>query len=80
VVEAASGGVVGLGATVELEDAETGRRSTYEIVAAHEASPSQGRLSNESPVATALRGRKAGEEATVTTPRGERRMRVVAVR
>jgi transcription elongation factor GreA len=80
VVEAASGDVIGFGSTVELEDEETSKRVTYTIVAAHEASAGDGRLSAESPVANALDGLRAGQVAVVPAPRGERRLKVLSVR
>ena len=80
VVEPAGGEVVGFGSTVEVEDEASGRRTTYVLVASHDAAPAQGRLSFESPVAVALRGRAAGDVATVATPRGERRLRIASVR
>jgi transcription elongation factor GreA len=52
---------------------------SYTIVSSREASPSEGRLSIDSPVAGALRGRRAGDVALVHTPRGERRYKVVSV-
>jgi transcription elongation factor GreA len=79
VVEVAGGDVVGFGSTVEVEDEESGKRATYTLVAALEAAPGDGRISAESPVATALMGRKQGEVATVTTPGGQRRFKVVSV-
>ncbi len=80
VVEAAEGGdAVAFGSTVEVEDEESGRRMTYRLVSAHEASPSEGLLAFDSPVGSALRDRRAGETAVVETPRGERRLRVVSI-
>ncbi len=79
VVEATSGDVIGFGSTVEVEDAESGRRSTYTLVSAHAAVPAEGKLSYESPVGQALRDKRVGETATVQTPRGERRLHVVSV-
>ena len=76
---AASGDVVEYGSTVEVEDEATGKSVTYTLVSSREASAADGRLSIESPVAVALRGRKAGEVAVVQTPRGERRFRVASV-
>jgi transcription elongation GreA/GreB family factor len=52
---------------------------TYTLVAVHEASAADGRLSAESPVAAALSGLKVGETAVVPAPRGERRLKVLAV-
>lgn len=80
VVEATVGDVVGFGSTVEVEDERTGRRSTYELVSAMDADAAAGRISYDSPVATALRGHRVDDVALVSTPRGERRLRVVAVR
>jgi transcription elongation factor GreA len=80
VVEAAAGGdAVAFGSTVEVEDTESGRRLTYRLVSAHEASPSDGLLAFDSPVGAALRDKRAGEVAVVETPRGERRLKVVAI-
>ena len=79
VVEAAGGDTVGFGSTVELEDEATGKRVTYTLVSAHEASAGDGRLSAESPVARALAGLRGGDVAVVPAPRGERRLKVIAV-
>jgi transcription elongation factor GreA len=80
IVESAKGGdVVAFGSTVEVEDEESGKRSTYKLVSALDAAPADGLLGFESPVGTALRGKRAGEVAVVATPRGERRLRVVSI-
>ena len=79
VVEVAQGSVVGFGSTVEVEDEATGTRSTYTLVAAHEADAADGKLSAQSPVAAALDGLKAGDVAVVPAPRGERRLKIVTV-
>ncbi len=79
VVEVKKGDQVDFGSTVEVEDETTGKTVSYTIVSSREASPSEGRLSIDSPVAGALRGRRAGDVALVHTPRGERRYKVVSV-
>jgi transcription elongation factor GreA len=79
VVEKTAGDVVGFGSTVRLVDEATGKELTYTIVSAAEAAPAQGKLSSESPVATALHGKRAGEVAVVESPRGERRLKLVSV-
>ena len=65
-------GVVGFGSTVVVRD-EDGAEQTWRIVSSHDAAPREGRLSAESPVAVALLGRAAGEQVSVSLPRGERR-------
>ena len=79
VVEVAGGDVVDYGSKVEVQDEQTGKTSSYTLVSSREASPGDGKLSMDSPVAGALRGRRAGEVAVVQTPRGERRFKVVSV-
>ena len=79
VVEVQGGDEVGFGSSVEVEDEATGKTSLFTLVSSNEASPSDGRLSMDSPVAGALRGRRAGDVAVVQTPRGERRFKVVSV-
>ncbi len=77
VVEAQEGAEeVSFGATVHVVDEESGREASYTIVGPTEADPASGRLSAESPVAQALLGKRPGDVATVSTPRGERRLRV----
>jgi transcription elongation factor GreA len=79
VVEVQGGDEVGFGSKVEVEDEATGKKTRYTLVSSNEASPSDGKLSMDSPVAGALRGRRAGDVAVVQTPRGERRFKVVSV-
>ena len=80
VVEQTAGGdVAAFGTTVEVEDEQSGRRATYTLVAAREADTGQGKISIDSPVGLALQGTRVGEVAVVSTPRGERRMKVLSV-
>jgi transcription elongation factor GreA len=79
VVEVQGGDEVSFGSTVEVKDEGTGNTVKYTLVSSTEASPSEGKLSMDSPVAGALLGRRAGEVALVQTPRGERRFKVVSV-
>jgi transcription elongation factor GreA len=71
-------GVVGLGSTVVVRD-QDGAEQTWRIVSSHDASPREGRLSAESPVALALLGRGAGEQTSVTLPRGTRTLTLLSV-
>jgi transcription elongation factor GreA len=76
--DAASSGVVGLGSTVVVRDGD-GAEQTWKIVSSHDAAPREGRLSVESPTATALLGRAEGDETSVTLPRGKRTLTVLSV-
>jgi len=64
------------GSTAEVLDEESGTVHTWTIVGSTEANLAQGKLSAQSPVATALLGRAAGESVQVRTPRGVRGYRV----
>ncbi len=80
VVEAPrDGDAVSFGSTVTVADLESGREATYTLVGATEADLRAGRLSAESPIARALVGTRPGQEVSVPTPRGVRRLRVARV-
>jgi transcription elongation factor GreA len=81
VVSAASseGGAISFGSRVRVVDESSGRENEYTLVAALEADAAAGKLSVDSPVARALRGRRAGDVAVVETPRGARSLRVLEV-
>lgn len=62
-----------IGTTVRICDLDTGEQRTWTLVATPDAAPSEGKLSIESPIGLALRGKKKGDTATATTPKGPRR-------
>jgi transcription elongation factor GreA len=76
---AASGRVV-FGATVDLEDEDSGARTTYQIVGEDEADIKAMRISVTSPIARALVGKEAGDVVDVAAPGGNRSFEIVAVR
>jgi transcription elongation factor GreA len=75
----ASGRVV-FGATVDLEDEDSGAKVTYQIVGEDEANIKLGLVNIGSPIARALIGKEAGDVAVVEAPSGTRRLEIVAVR
>jgi transcription elongation factor GreB len=68
------------GATITLENEDTGQKVTYQIVGPDETDTKEGRISVESPVARALLGKKQGDSVTVTRPMGEVDFTVLAIR
>ena len=64
-------GEIGVGSTVVIDG--TGREITYQIVGSNEVSPEEGKISNESPLGTALMGRRAGDRVMVPMADGEER-------
>ena len=73
-------GRVVFGATVDLEDEESGKSVTYQIVGDDEADLKLGLISVSSPIARALIGKEAGDVADVQAPGGVRSYEIVAVR
>lgn len=74
-----SGDKVMFGATVTIEDTESGEQQRYAIVGEHEANIKKGKISIGAPVARALIGKTVGDTATVQTPKGKREVEVVGV-
>lgn len=64
-------GKVIFGATVEIEDLDTEKKVTYQIVGADEADIKQGRVSVGSPIARSLIGKEVEDVVTVKTPAGD---------
>jgi transcription elongation factor GreA len=73
-------GRVVFGATVEVEDLESGDRTAYQIVGDDEADIKESKISVNSPIARALIGKTEGDTAEVQAPGGIRSYEVLAVR
>jgi len=67
------------GRTAEVLDRESGKVHTWTLVGSTEANLSEGRLSAESPVGSALRDRRVGERVSIETPGGEKSFQVRAL-
>ncbi len=68
------------GATVELEDMDSGQVVTYQIVGEDEADIKEQKISVSSPIARALIGKYAGDVAEVQAPGGVREYEILDVR
>jgi transcription elongation factor GreA len=77
IIKANKKSIIGLGSKVELKNGS--KKITYHVVGPVEANPVEGRISNESPIGVALVGKKEGEKAVVSTPKGEISYTVVKV-
>ena len=75
-----AGGRVVFGATVDLEEEETGDRVTDQIVGEDEADLKLGLINISSPIARALIGKEEGDTAVVMAPGGDKAYEVVSVR
>lgn len=61
-------GLIDIGSTVVVQDAESGKEQTFKIVGSNEADIFSGKISDVSPVGSALIGHKKGQTVTVTVP------------
>jgi transcription elongation factor GreA len=68
-----------VGSTITIQEIGTDDKDTFTIVGAAEAKPSEGRISNESPLGRALLGHKKGEEVNVKAPDGDYQVKIVKV-
>jgi transcription elongation factor GreA len=73
------GDTVAFGSHVTVLDEGSGRELEYKLVAAVSADPGSGRLSIDSPVATALVGARVGDVVSLNTPKGSRRLKITAI-
>ena len=71
---------VRVGSTVTVaEEGFEDEEETYHIVGVHEADPTNGRVSNESPLGRALLGAKVGQQIKVNAPDGQIQFTVKAI-
>lgn len=71
-------GVVNVGSWVTIKEGKSPEEK-YHVVGAQEANPSEGRISNESPIGSAVMGHKVGDNVVVVTPGGEMKIKIVKV-
>ena len=74
-----SDGKVGIGSSVELQYEDEDDTESYKIVGSQEADPFNNKISNESPIAAAIMGKKVGEVVEVSSPDGVYSVKIVAI-
>lgn len=70
---------VSLGCTVKVHDVEFDEDIEYNIVGSTEADPSNGKISDESPVGAALLGRAVGDDVEVPAPAGTIMLKILEI-
>lgn len=69
IIKAKNSSKVDVGSKVELKT--NGKSVSYQLVGPVEADPLDGKISNESPIGQALLGKKVGDVAVISTPKGK---------
>lgn len=72
-------GKVGIGCEVELKYEDEDDTESYKIVGSQEADPFNNKISNESPIASAIMGKSVGETVEVSSPDGVYSVKIVAI-
>ncbi len=72
--------VVSIGSKVKVKYVDEGETDEYEIVGSAEADPGNRRLSNESPVGSAVLGHKKGDVVEVAAPSGPIKLQIVGIK
>lgn len=67
------------GSTVKIENIDTGEQKTLQIVSEDEVSVSNGKISNNSPIARGMIGKTIGDSFTVNAPKGEIEYEIVDI-
>ena len=70
IIKTEAGDIVQMGSKVVVKDLEFGDEETYMIVGSTEADPDEAKISNESPVGSAIIGQKVGSVVEVHAPAG----------
>ncbi|MDO5095364.1 MAG: transcription elongation factor GreA [Peptostreptococcaceae bacterium] len=72
---------VGASVKIEVKDSSMKKASVeeYTIVGSTEADPSMDRISNESPIGSALLGKKVGDKVTVQIPMGTAKIKILEI-
>ncbi len=68
-----------IGSKMKIENITMGRVMEYKIVGSNESDPSQGKISDESPVGMALLGHSVGDVVEVETPSGVLGIKVLEI-
>jgi len=66
-----SSDVVGVGSHVTVQEHDVDAPEEYHVVGSAEADPARGKISNESPLGSALLGKRVGDKAVVQAPDGD---------
>ena len=67
------------GSTVELINKENSSKMKYQIVGEDEADLENNKISSNSPIAKGLLNKKVGDEITISVPKGELHLKIVAI-
>lgn len=71
---------VRIGSTVVIQEVGSGENEEYMIVGSAEANPRERKISQKSPIGSALLGKAIGKRVSVSTPDGQIKFKIIAIR
>jgi transcription elongation factor GreA len=77
--EGSASTAVTVGCVVRLKNKATAAELQYSIVGSDEADPFKGKISNESPIGSALMDKKTGDVVEVDVPGGKRQLEIISI-
>ena len=70
---------VSIGTSVKIEYVDDGETESYMVVGSKEADPFENKISNESPIAQAIMGKKIGDVVSVASPNGQDSVKILEI-
>ena len=80
IIEETKSDVVTVGSTVEIKYIDDNEIETYYIVGSTEADPFENKISNESPIAKGIMGKKKGAVVSIESPNGSYDIELVSIK
>jgi len=72
--------IVSVGNIVKIKDVDSGKEYNYKIVGSAEADPLNNKISNESPIGSAIIGHKPGDTVKVEVPSGLKTYEILLIK
>lgn len=80
IIEEGKKGEITVGSTVEIKYIDDDETEEYTIVGSTEADPFNNKISNESPIAIGIMGKKKGDIVTIESPNGSYDIEIVSIK
>jgi transcription elongation factor GreA len=80
IIEETKSDVVSVGSKVKIKYIDDDEEEEYSIVGSTEADPFENKISNESPIAIAIIGKKVGETVSIDSPNGSYDIKIVSIK
>ncbi|HOZ54308.1 MAG TPA: transcription elongation factor GreA [Bacilli bacterium] len=80
IIDEVNDDIVSIGSTIKIKYVDSKEEEIYMIVGSQEADPFNNKISNESPIASAIIGKKSGDIVMVESPNGNYEVKIVEIK